>query len=112
MPTFICKELFSQCITQHANDQRGQEACTTNIDDLCATQAPPKEPVESDSGDDDDGDDSDASSTSTTASAPKATETEESVSTSTSDGLAAPTMAPVGQGAVAAAALGMMAYLI
>ncbi|RSL59787.1 hypothetical protein CEP54_007105 [Fusarium duplospermum] len=114
MPTFICQELFAQCISQNAGSQSGQRDCKQKIQALCATQAPPKNAA----SDDDDDDDDDATTTLSTAtrsatqSAASASATEETVTSTTSDGLAAPTMAPAGKGAAAAVALGMLAYLL
>ncbi|KAF7540914.1 hypothetical protein G7Z17_g12096 [Cylindrodendrum hubeiense] len=104
VPTFICQELYSQCITTNAGDSTLQEECVTNIQDLCATQNPP------------DADDSSSSTTETaTATATKSSSTaeatEDSVTSTSSDGFA-PTMAPAGKGAAAAVALGMLAYLV
>ncbi|KAF4963174.1 hypothetical protein FSARC_8800 [Fusarium sarcochroum] len=113
MPTFICQTLFSQCITQYAGNSDGQKQCTSKIDAKCAKQSPPKNVAK------DDDDDEDATSTASdtaTASATKSssssTGTAEAVSTTASDGFAAPTMAPAGKGAAAAIALGMLAYMI
>ncbi|KAJ4203520.1 hypothetical protein NW767_005015 [Fusarium falciforme] len=114
MPTFICQELFAQCISQNAGSQSGQRDCKQKIQALCATQSPPKNTA----SDDDDDDDDDATTTLSTATrsatqtAASADATEESVTSTTSDGFAAPTMAPAGKGAAAAVALGMLAYLL
>ncbi|RSM16374.1 hypothetical protein CEP52_000264 [Fusarium oligoseptatum] len=115
MPTFICQELFAQCISQNAGSQSGQRQCKQKIQALCATQSPPKNAA---SDDDDDDDDDDATTTlssatrSATQSAASASATEETVTSTSSDGFAAPTMAPAGKGAAAAVALGMLAYLL
>ncbi|KAF9772998.1 hypothetical protein IL306_009260 [Fusarium sp. DS 682] len=110
MPTFICQQLFSQCISQNTGSQDGQKQCKSKIGSKCATQNPPKEVI------DDDGDAtstaSDTATTSATRSSSQATGTAESVTSTTSDGFAAPTMAPMGGGAAAAVALGVLAYLI
>ncbi|KAH7270285.1 uncharacterized protein BKA55DRAFT_683346 [Fusarium redolens] len=111
MPTFICQELFSQCISQNTGSQSGQRECTSKIDDKCAKQNPPKDVV-SDDGDDTTSTASDTATTSATRASSEATGTAESVTSTTSDGFAAPTMAPAGRGAAAAVALGMLAYLI
>ncbi|TVY70983.1 hypothetical protein Focb16_v000761 [Fusarium oxysporum f. sp. cubense] len=111
MPTFICQELFSQCISQNTGSQSGQRECTSKIDDKCAKQNPPKDVV-SDDNDDTTSTASDTATTSATRASSAATGTAESVTSTTSDGFAAPTMAPVGRGAAAAVALGMLAYLI
>ncbi|CAF3481217.1 hypothetical protein SNK03_001360 [Fusarium graminearum] len=111
MPTFICENLFAQCISQ-TNTQSGSEECKKKIQSKCAEQSPPKNLAS---------DDDDTSSTATdtataTASATKtssdASGTAAAVSTTSSDAFAAPTMAPAGKGAAAAVALGMLAYLI
>ncbi|KAM0437602.1 hypothetical protein ACHAPT_001966 [Fusarium lateritium] len=113
MPTFICQELFGQCIQQNAGSQRNQRDCKQKIQALCATQAPPKNVAS-----DDDDDDDDATTTAETAtqsatqSGSRASATEESVTSTSSDAFAAPTMAPAGKGAAAAVALGMLAYLL
>lgn len=111
MPTFICQELFSQCISQNTGSQSGQRECTSKIDDKCAKQNPPKDVV-SDDNDDTTSTASDTATTSATRASSAATGTAESVTSTTSDGFAAPTMAPAGRGAAAAVALGMLAYLI
>ncbi|UNI15037.1 hypothetical protein JDV02_001609 [Purpureocillium takamizusanense] len=108
MPTFICDALYGQCNQQNAGNADGQKACTSNIKDLCGKLAPPKAPVsdESSSSASPSGTTSPTGSGSASATGSKAT------GTSTSTGLAAPTMAPAGNGAAAAAAIGLLAYLI
>lgn len=110
MPTFICQELFGQCIQQNAGSQSGQRDCKQKIQALCGTQDPPKNAA----SDDDDDDDATTTLQTATRSATQsaATATEESVTSTSSDGFAAPTMAPAGKGAAAAVALGMLAYLL
>ncbi|KAL6869102.1 hypothetical protein ACO1O0_000425 [Amphichorda felina] len=119
MPTYICKALFDQCIQEHIGDADGQEACSTNIDDLCATLNPNKATTGGSSDDDDeeeDGDDEEekpSSTAGTTAAGPTTTtvdNSEKPVSTSVSDGLAAPTSGP--KAAAAMAALGLVAALV
>ncbi|SPJ84039.1 uncharacterized protein FTOL_10555 [Fusarium torulosum] len=110
MPTFICQQLFSQCITENTSSQQGQRECKSKIDAKCAKQNPPKN-VASNS-DDSTTTASNSATSSATKSSSDATGTAESVSTTTSGGFAAPTMAPAGKGAAAAVALGMLAYLI
>lgn len=113
MPTFICQELFAQCISQNAGSQSGQRDCKQKIQALCATQSPPKNAASDDDDDDDDATTTLSTATrSATQSAASASATEETVTSTTSDGLAAPTMAPAGKGAAAAVALGMLAYLL
>ncbi|KAF5685121.1 PCI domain-containing protein [Fusarium denticulatum] len=111
MPTFICEELYSQCISQNTGSQSGQKECTSKIEDKCAKQSPPKDVV-SDDDDDTSSTATDTATTSATRASSEATGTAESVTSTSSDAFAAPTMAPAGRGAAAAVALGMMAYLI
>ncbi|KAG5657148.1 hypothetical protein KAF25_001737 [Fusarium avenaceum] len=111
MPTFICQQLFSQCITENTSSQQGQRDCKSNIEAKCAKQNPPKN-VASNDDDDSTTTASNSATSSATKSSSDATGTAESVSTTTSDAFAAPTMAPAGRGAAAAVALGMLAYLI
>ncbi|KAG5746237.1 hypothetical protein H9Q69_008369 [Fusarium xylarioides] len=111
MPTFICEELFSQCISQNTGSQSGQRECTSKIEDKCAKQSPPKDVV-SDDDDDISSTVTDTATTSATRASSEATGTAESVTSTTSDAFAAPTMAPAGRGAAAAVALGVLAYLI
>lgn len=107
MPFYICQTLFSQCIQKNAGDQRGQDTCTKNIQALCATYDPPKAPVQ-DSGSNSPSPTNGGSSTA----APTASSTGDSKVTSTSShGLAGPTLAPVGNGALVAA-VGLVAYLL
>ncbi|KAI8724981.1 hypothetical protein NCS52_00067900 [Fusarium sp. LHS14.1] len=111
MPTFICQELFAQCISQNAGSQSGQRDCKSKIQALCATQSPPKNTASDD--DDDDATTTLTSATrSATGTAASASATEDTVTSTSSDGFAAPTMAPAGGAAAAAAALGMLAYLL
>lgn len=110
MPTFICQQLFSQCITENTSSQQGQRECKSKIDAKCAKQNPPKNVASND--DDSTTTASNSATSSATKSSSDATGTAESVSTTTSGGFAAPTMAPAGKGAAAAVALGMLAYLI
>ncbi|KAF4977408.1 hypothetical protein FZEAL_6053 [Fusarium zealandicum] len=112
VPTFICQQLLATCIQENDASQRGQRECKENIETYCATQSPPEDVV---SSDDDDSDDSTATDTATgsaTESTADSTATEESVTSTSSDGFAAPTMAPAGKGAAAAIAIGMLAYLV
>ncbi|RGP59712.1 pci domain-containing [Fusarium longipes] len=111
MPTFICEELFAQCISQ-TNTQKGSEECKTKIRSECATQNPPKNVASNDDDTSSSATDTATASASSTQSSSDASGTAESVSTTSSDAFAAPTMAPAGKGAAAAVALGMLAYLI
>jgi len=104
MPTFICDALFGQCNEQNVGNADGQKACTTNIKNLCGKNDPPKAPVSDESS-------SSVSGTPSATGSASATGSKAST-TSTSTGLAAPTMAPAGNGAAAAAAIGLLAYLI
>lgn len=117
LPTFICDSLFGQCITQHQDDAVGQSECTKNIKSQCAEQNPPKEPV---GGSDEDTTSSATSSTATSSQTPAPNsedgdnngDSEENVSTTVSDGLAAPTLVPAANGVAAIAAFGVLAYLV
>ncbi|GAB0134591.1 hypothetical protein EsDP_00002956 [Epichloe bromicola] len=106
MPFYICTELFSQCITANIGNSRGQDVCTKNINALCAKNDPPKAPV-SDSGS---GDSSTSSSATTTpAAAGPSGSGDTKVTTTSSHAFAGPTLAPR---AFAAAAMGLMAYVL
>lgn len=112
MPTFICQTLFSQCIELNAGSQDDQEECKDNIEVHCATTNPP-DPEDIEEGDGDDEDDDDEPTTTATTATQAPTETsanEDSVSTTDSDGLAAPTAAPRAVGALAA--IGLIAAFI
>ncbi|OAQ72856.1 PCI domain-containing protein [Pochonia chlamydosporia 170] len=103
MPFYICQALFSQCITTNAGNAQGQDVCNNNIKPLCAKNDPPKSPI---------GDSSGGSSSTTDASKPTQTGgSNTQVTTTSSKGLAGPTMAPVGNG-VFVAAMGLMAYML
>ncbi|KAG5979570.1 hypothetical protein E4U55_005015 [Claviceps digitariae] len=104
MPFYICMELFSQCITANAGNQRGQDVCTKSINALCATNDPPKAPV----SDSDNGGDSPAPSSATPTPSGSG---DAKVTSTTSHGFAGPTLAPVGHGAFAAA-MGLMAFML
>ncbi|KAG5913936.1 hypothetical protein E4U53_004745, partial [Claviceps sorghi] len=107
MPFYICMELFSQCITKYAGNQRGQDVCTKSINSLCATNDPPKAPV-SDSGNGD-------SPAPSNAAQPTSSGTgsgDAKVTSTTSHAFAGPTLAPLGHGAVAAAAMGLAAFML
>lgn len=108
MPTFICQKLRDTCIEQNAGSQDGQEACEKDIGSKCATENPPApEDVEEGDGGDDE---TTSTSTSATQSPTQSSNNEETVSTTESDGFAAPTAAPKAVGALAA--LGLVAALI
>lgn len=111
VPTFICEELYSDCIAENTGSASGQKECKSNIKELCGTLSPSS----ASSDDDDEDDESSSSTTAGTATATSAGSTssasDESVTSTSSDGLAGPTMAP-GKGAAAAVAIGMLAYLI
>ncbi|KAH7022649.1 hypothetical protein EDB80DRAFT_878182 [Ilyonectria destructans] len=110
VPTFICEELYSQCITTNAGSSKLQKECTKNIQDLCATQGPPDADSSSSSTESETA--TASASGSATKSASSAEATADSVTSTSSDGFAAPTMAPAGKGAAAAVAIGMLAYLV
>lgn len=109
MPTYICQELFDQCIKANVGNQDGQKGCTNNISALCAKIDPPSAAV-SDPG----SASSSASSSagpSATASSPSSAATGNKVSSTSSRALAGPTAAPVGNGALVAA-MGLVAYIL
>lgn len=113
MPTFICKELFSECIETNAGDADAQDACKENIDAHCGRLDPADADVSSGDDNEDDGDDSSSeeTTTNTTTSPPEETgETDTTPSTTAADDLAAPTAAP--KAAAVLAAVGMLAYLV
>jgi hypothetical protein len=103
MPTFICMELYAQCVAA-TDDSRVQDECTSNIRDKCGEQNPPKSV--------------DAEETSTTAEASSSTTTGDSssatggdVTTTDTEDIAAPTLMP-GNGVAAVAAIGVLAYML
>lgn len=102
MPTFICQELFNECIADNVGNADDQKACKTNIQDLCGTVPPVKAS---------DGGDSTGTATGTAqpSNTAEATGKDKGGSTSTSKAFAAPTLAPIGHAAVAA--IGMLAVL-
>ncbi|KAK5987345.1 hypothetical protein PT974_11472 [Cladobotryum mycophilum] len=110
MPTFVCQQLFSQCIAQNAGSQDSQKACKTNIEKLCGTINPPSEGIVATTAAD-----------SKTTAAPDSTATHtagvsqtgsSSAQSTTHADFAAPTLAPGGTGAMAVAAVGLLAYLL
>jgi hypothetical protein len=68
LPTFICKELFSQCIGASEGDLDIEDGCKENIDALCGRGDVADADVGGDDNDDDDNDDEDSSETSTASS--------------------------------------------
>ncbi|EGR47749.1 uncharacterized protein TRIREDRAFT_22564 [Trichoderma reesei QM6a] len=114
LPTFICEQLYANCIQTNAGNQDGQRACKNNIQKLCATQNPPTA-AEISSAEDQ----STAAATATTKAASThhaATTTGAQTASSaaqstTSSGFAAATLGPAGSGAFAIAA-GIMAYML
>ena len=104
----MCLQAYSNCITEHADDAKGQDECKTDIFDECGTQDP-NDAVKSTS----------SSSAAATTTAAKPTETKDAAaettaaaasSTSASSSFAAPTNAAafLGNG-VAAVAAGVFA---
>ncbi|EHK26450.1 uncharacterized protein TRIVIDRAFT_92091 [Trichoderma virens Gv29-8] len=117
LPTFICEQLFSNCIQTNAGNQDGQTACKNNIQKLCATRNPPTAAEISSL------DASTAAAETTTSKgaasthhASATTTAAESASSaaqsSTSKAFAAATQGPIGSGAFAMAAAGLMAYVL
>ncbi|KAL7922690.1 hypothetical protein ACQKWADRAFT_292142 [Trichoderma austrokoningii] len=115
LPTFICQQLFSNCIQTNAGNADGQDQCKSNIQKLCATQNPPTIAEISKQAD---ASTAAATTASTTAPASHASTTaadksaSSSASSTTSKGLAAATMGPAGAGVFAMAAAGLAAYAI
>jgi hypothetical protein len=109
MPFYICQRLRDDCIAQNAGSQDGQEACKTDIGDLCPELAPPAlEDVIADEEESETATTSTASQTPTQSSDEE--DPEETVTSTESDGFAAPTAAPRAIGALAA--IGVVAALI
>lgn len=100
MPTFICQEAYSLCISANANNATGQEACTDDIEDQCGTLDPANYTAAATSA-------TTAAATSTKASTATSTSAA-ATSTSKSSSNAA---AVVGNG-VAAVAAGLFAVLL
>ncbi|PNP59528.1 hypothetical protein THARTR1_01018 [Trichoderma harzianum] len=116
LPTFICEQLFSNCIQTNAGNQDGQNACKSNIQKLCATRNPPTAaeissldqstaPAETTSS-------RGAASTHTAATTTAPESASSAAQSSTSSGFAAATQGPIGTGAFAMAAAGLMAYVL
>ncbi|KAF7545374.1 hypothetical protein G7046_g9582 [Stylonectria norvegica] len=112
LPTFICNELFSQCISSNVGNQDGQDACKKDISDLCGTLDPPKAAITADdSSSTTEGTSTGTASATATSSGSGSSATDAAVTSTSSDGFAAATMVPAGKGA-AAIAIGLMAYLV
>ncbi|KOS20266.1 hypothetical protein ESCO_006083 [Escovopsis weberi] len=115
MPTFICQQVFSDCITANAGNAKGQADCKSHIEKLCGTAKPP---LASDDSDDDDSSSSTTSASATKATAPptsaahSATAANAAPTSQTSTSLAGPALAPGGAGAVAVAAAGLFTFLL
>ncbi|EPE08152.1 pci domain-containing protein [Ophiostoma piceae UAMH 11346] len=106
LPTFVCNEAFSECITANANNATGQKACTTDIKDNCGTLDPSKyspAAVSSSSAP--------ASTAAAATSAATASAAGTATPTASSSSNAAPAMNHIGNGAVAVA-VGLFAYLL
>ncbi|PSR91930.1 hypothetical protein BD289DRAFT_452069 [Coniella lustricola] len=104
---FVCEEAYSECITEYENDQQEQANCTTSIGDKCGTLDPSEAST------------SDSSSTTTAASSATAAASGTSGSSastaaasSTSTAGAAPTNIQFVGTSAAAAALGLLAYML
>jgi hypothetical protein len=118
MPSYLCEALYGQCKETNVGNSQNQKKCDTQIEALCPKNDPPKNPVNSEDDGDDDEDESSSQTSSSTAPTAAPTqegngdENESAPSTTTSDGFAAPTLAPAGNGVAAIAAIGLLAYLI
>ncbi|KAL7914712.1 hypothetical protein GGI35DRAFT_435046 [Trichoderma velutinum] len=119
LPTFICEQLYANCIQTNAGNQDGQNSCKTNIQKLCATRSPPTAAEISSL------DASTAPAETTTSASKGAASTHHAATTttapqsassaaqsSTSKAFAAATQGPIGTGAFAMAAAGLMAYVL
>ncbi|KAL7932169.1 hypothetical protein V8C35DRAFT_307563 [Trichoderma chlorosporum] len=117
LPTFICEQLYASCIQTNAGNQDGQTSCKNNIQKLCATQNPPTaaevSSLESSTGPAETSTSKAASPTHGSASTTAAQSASSGAAqSSTSKALAAATQGPVGSGAFAMAAAGLMAYVL
>ncbi|KAI5466706.1 hypothetical protein BGZ63DRAFT_5584 [Mariannaea sp. PMI_226] len=110
MPTFICEELYSECITQNTGSASGQKECTKNIKDLCGSLKPSSASKDDDSSTTDSSSETDTATATASATKSDSSAAKSTVTSTSSDGFAAPTMAP-GKGA-AAVAIGMLALLV
>lgn len=103
---FVCEEAYSECIDEYENDAQGQANCTTSIADKCGS-LDPTEVSTSDSSTT-----SAASSASASATGSATSSASTGAASSTSSAGAAPTNIQfVGTGA-AAAAIGLLAYML
>jgi predicted exporter len=115
LPTFICQQLYANCIQTNAGNADGQDECKSNIQKLCATQNPPSIAEISKEAD---------ASTAASTTAPTSAATHDATTTSaektasssasstSSKALAAATMGPSGAGVFAMAAAGLAAYAL
>lgn len=101
---FVCKQAFSDCINANENNQQAQSNCTTSINDKCGTLNPANYSASSTSAS------ASSGTASSTASGTSAAST--AAASSTSAAGAAPTnIQHIGTGA-AAAAFGLLAYML
>jgi hypothetical protein len=117
LPSFICEAAFGQCNTQNAGDAEALDDCKDNILTLCPTQDPPTadDIADATTTDASTGTQTTAGPTSQPTSDDEGNGSEEDPSTMTTtdaDGFAAPTLAPASNGVAAAAAIGLLAYLV
>jgi hypothetical protein len=115
LPTYICFEANGQCQVQFAGDAEGQEDCNNNILALCAEQNPPDpEDIKSSTTEGPTGTSTTAAPTGQPTGGNEGTQNGDpsTLTTTESDGFAAPTMAPAANGLAAAAAIGLLAYLV
>ncbi|KAF3764916.1 hypothetical protein M406DRAFT_356729 [Cryphonectria parasitica EP155] len=103
---FVCEQAYSDCITEYENDQQAQANCTTSIADHCGTLDPSDATTSSSTTS------SAASSGTASASGSSASGSSTAAASSTSTAGAVPTnIQMVGTGA-AAAAFGLLAYML
>ncbi|KAL1868708.1 hypothetical protein Daus18300_005842 [Diaporthe australafricana] len=106
--TFVCQQAFQDCNEANVGNAKGQENCTTTIQDNCGTLDPASysaTPTES-------GSSSSASATSGSASSSSTADSSSSGASSSSSQAAAPTnIQHLGTGALAAG-MGVLAYLL
>lgn len=105
MLQFVCQEAFSECNLANVGDSTAQRNCTTSIQDTCGTLDPAKYTAPSTAT-------TSSATSSATGSSTSAAASSSATSTSASTAGAPPTnLHRVGAGA-AAAALGLVVYML
>jgi hypothetical protein len=114
LPSYICDAAFGQCNLQNAGDAEAQDDCADNIEALCPTQNPPTaDELETSTTEGPTGTQTTAGPTSQpTGDEDSDNEDPSTMTTTESDGFAAPTLAPASNGVAVAAAVGLLAYLV